>query len=77
MLKSNGNVIAKSIVFVVSVVLIVAATWAVLNRQHVIDQVNVWAYEPTEAVQAVNDRSGFTEQGNFLFYATQPVVALS
>lgn len=74
MLNSNGNVVVKSIVFALSIAAIAFATWLFLNRQYVVDQLTVWSYEPTAAVQAVNDRAAFTREGNFLFYATQPVL---
>lgn len=51
------------------------AAWLYFNRQLVADQVTVWSFEPSASVKAIEDRIQLTEQGQFYFYVTQPVVA--
>ncbi len=58
-----------------SAALIVSAAWLILNRQFVYDQLSVWSYTPSSAIQTIDTRVTFTEKGSFLFYATQPIVA--
>jgi hypothetical protein len=55
-------------------IFIVAATWAVFNRQYVLDQITVWSYEPSSAIASINQRSGFSDKGTFYFYTSQPVL---
>jgi hypothetical protein len=59
---------------VVSVLLLCAAAFLLLNQQFVKDQISVWAYTPDTAVQSVEKRIDFTPKGQFYFYATQPAV---
>lgn len=58
-----------------SVLVIGVAAWAFLNRQYIVDQMTVWSFQPSAAVQRVNEKIGFTDTGRFHFYATQPQVA--
>jgi hypothetical protein len=44
------------------------------NRQYVVDQVNVWQYQPTLPVEQLVDRSGMNDQGKFYFYASTPTL---
>lgn len=61
--------------FVVSGVFIVVAIWAVLNRQLIFDQFSVWNYTPSAAIIEIEEKAAFTDDGQFIFYATHPVVA--
>jgi len=54
---------------------IVVAGWILLNRQYALDQLSVWSYEPSAAVQTINQKVKFTDKGTFLFFATKPSVA--
>jgi len=47
----------------------------VTNRQYLVDQWTVWNYEPTSTVQGYIDRSMMNDHGEFLFLASEPVVA--
>ncbi len=60
--------------FVISLALVVAAGWVLLNRQYVSDQIQVWRYTPSATVATINERVGFTQEGTFTFYATSPDV---
>jgi hypothetical protein len=70
------------VVGVLAIVLVVAAqlavavplAWASLHGQRVADQLAVWQFEPSAELAAYVDRSTMTEQGEFLFYATHPVI---
>jgi hypothetical protein len=58
----------------ISIILLAVAGFILLNQQYVKDQVSVWAYKPTTAVQSIEGRIDFTSKGQFYFYATQPAV---
>lgn len=66
-----GSVIA----FVVSGLFVAASALILLNRQYALDQIAVWSYEPSAAVQTISDTVQFTDKGEFVFYATKPDVA--
>ena len=51
-----------------------AATFIILNKQYVIDQVNVWQYKPNSRAEELIDRTGFNDHGRFLFYASRPSI---
>lgn len=57
-----------------SIIILVAAGWLVMNRQYAIDQVNVWSFTPTANIKKIDERVDFTSKGQFYFYATQPQV---
>jgi predicted metal-dependent hydrolase len=58
----------------VSIVLILITTWLLLNRQYVVDQINVWNYTPSEEIKQIESRTGFTDKGIFYLYASKPQV---
>jgi chromosome segregation ATPase len=45
-----------------------------INRQYVIDQVNIWQYQPSPSIEKLVDRSGMNDQGEFYFYASTPTL---
>lgn len=57
---------------VVSLCLIGAAAWVVLNRQFLIDQVTVWQYQPTDQIAQLATDAKMSDRGRFLFYASEP-----
>lgn len=67
--RSGG--IASVVIILVAVGL---AAMLVLNRQHVLDQWNVWQYKPSAAVTNLVERAGLNDGGEFYFYASQPAV---
>ncbi len=72
MLNKRTSRVGSIVAFVASGLFIFAAIWIFLNRQHVLDQISVWSYEPSAQVQDIDQRVGFTDKGRFIFYATQP-----
>lgn len=56
-------------------VLALAALFALTNRQQLVDQWTVWTFTPSKAIVGYSDRSTMTDHGEFLFLASQPVVA--
>lgn len=64
---------------VISIILVAAlagaGAWAALNPQRIADQLTVWDFEPSAAVQAHVERLGLTEHGEFLYYASRPIVS--
>ncbi len=50
------------------------SVFLLLNLQRVFDYVSFWSYQPTSAVAAIADRAGLTDEGTFMFYASQPVI---
>lgn len=64
----TGAVIA----FLVSALFVAAAIWLFFNRQYAMDQVSVWAYQPSSAVASMTEKVEFTDKGKFIFYATKP-----
>ena len=57
-----------------SIVLILVTTWLVLNRQYVVDQINVWNYKPSADIKNIEARSGLGGKGLFYLYASNPQV---
>lgn len=68
---SAARLIASSLF---AVIVLAASTWLISNRQYALDQVNVWQYKPTSAVQTIASRSGMNDNGRFYFYASLPAV---
>ena len=66
----TGAIIAGAL----SIGILAAAGWLVLNRQFAIDQISVWSYTPSSKVQTIEERVDFTAKGKFQFYATQPQI---
>lgn len=61
-------------VLVVCILLAGVTFGIVSSRQYIIDQLNVWQYQSTAEISSLADRSGMSETGKFLFYASQPVL---
>lgn len=58
----------------VSIILLAAAGFLLLNQQFVKDQISVWSFTPSSGIQAIDQRIGLTGKGKFYFYATQPQI---
>ncbi|EAR25097.1 hypothetical protein A20C1_00876 [marine actinobacterium PHSC20C1] len=67
---------AIAIVFAVllNVAVILGGVWALTNQQRIVDQFAVWQFEPSSSVQNYVSESGMSDEGKFLFYASQPVI---
>jgi hypothetical protein len=75
MSTSKTSHIWTGIAFSLSIITVALAAWLFLNRQYALDQLTVWNYQPTAAIQAINTEVQFTDKGQFTFYATRPAVA--
>ena len=53
---------------------IAGAGWAAAHPRQVQDQVTVWSFEPTPTLEEYAQRAGFSDEGRFTFYASQPEV---
>src|SRR5690554_6670620 len=69
--------VASGVSTVVAVAVVVGGIYLVQNPQPLIDQVTVWQYEPTPAVEQHVERLGLTDHGRFLYYASQPSIESS
>lgn len=56
------------------VLLVVGTALAWVNRQHISDQLTVWNFTPSPAIEEYITRSTMSERGQFLFLASEPVV---
>jgi hypothetical protein len=68
--RSSGHVLG----IVAAVLSVAAALFLFINRQYVVDQLNVWQYHPSSAVMQLSQRSGMNNQGEFYFYASSPTI---
>lgn len=59
---------------IVSTALIVSAVLIVLNRQRIIDQINVWQFSSTASIDSLVERAGMNDYGLFLYHASQPTL---
>lgn len=73
--KHRGRIIGAVVSIAISLTIILGAGWLFLNRQFVADQVTVWSFQPSAAVESIEQRIKLTDEGRFYFYVTQPVVA--
>ena len=58
-----------------SLLLIVAAMWAIINRQLIVDYITVWQNQPSATIEQLADRSDMSDKGRFLFYASTPQIS--
>ncbi|WP_307842158.1 hypothetical protein [Salinibacterium sp. SWN1162] len=70
--------VARAIAIVLAVflnlVVIAAGVWALTNQQRITDQFTVWQFEPSANVRAYASAASMSDEGTFLFYASQPSV---
>lgn len=59
---------------VLTVGLVAALAWGVMNREWIVDYVRGVSYQPTSEMSAIRDKLKLTDKGEFLFNATQPVL---
>ncbi|MDB5160286.1 MAG: hypothetical protein JWO99_549 [Candidatus Saccharibacteria bacterium] len=58
----------------ISIAILAAAGFLLMNQQYVKDQITVWSYKPDAKILSVESRIDFSSKGQFNFYATQPEV---
>jgi len=61
----------------VSALLIIGSVWLWIERQHVVDAIQYYQYEPTTGVEQVAADAGLTDDARFTFYATRPSIESS
>lgn len=57
-----------------NLVVIAAGVWALTNQQRISDQFTVWQFEPSSSLRAYVTSADMTDEGKFLFYASQPEI---
>ena len=75
MSNTKRSVTGSVITLLVCGVIILASAWVFLNRQQVLDAINVWTYHPSADVAAIEQRTDMTPKGQFIFYATKPEIS--
>jgi len=68
--KQPERSIAGRLVFSLIVVAIAAGIF--FYRQTIVDQVNVWAFRPSDTVKALATRASLSEQGSYYYFASRP-----
>ncbi len=68
--KAFGTILS----FAITLAMLGAAGWVVLNRQFVLDEINYLSYKPTSQIASIESRAGMSDQGKFYFYASKPEV---
>ncbi|MDB5167355.1 MAG: hypothetical protein JWN26_500 [Candidatus Saccharibacteria bacterium] len=77
MLNKRRSALSAIVSIAFTVAVLAAVGWVVLNRQFVLDQLNVWWYKPTGDVSTIINRAGISDQGRFYYYASQPAIETS
>jgi hypothetical protein len=73
---SSKRKVARSFIAAVASILVLAtAILLFINKQYVTDQITIWSFTPSQAVQQVSDKVGFSQRGAFYFLATKPEVS--
>ncbi|HEU4806782.1 MAG TPA: hypothetical protein VFT01_00850 [Homoserinimonas sp.] len=75
--RARRAMVASGLSTVLAIAVVFGGVYLVQHPQPIIDQVTVWQYEPTPAVQAHVERLGLTEHGRFLYYASTPSIEAS
>lgn len=67
---------SRALRWIFSWLILLALVGVVFFRQSIIDQFNVWSYQPSSAVANLVSRSGMSSGGKFHFYLAQPQLEL-
>lgn len=59
---------------ITSILLVIITGLLWTNRRYIVDSIRFWQYQPSAAVIGVTDKVDFTDNGKFLFYASQPTI---
>lgn len=60
--------------FLISIVLIGLFTILLINRQLIIDQINIWQFKPSNEINYISDSISLTPRGKFVFYSGTPSI---
>ena len=69
-----GGAILIVIAALVTVAAMAAIVLLAVNQQRVRDQITIWNFTPSAAVEGHVERTTMTDEGRFLYYASEPVV---
>ncbi|MGV8911884.1 MAG: hypothetical protein ACOH14_04630 [Rhodoglobus sp.] len=69
-----GRASAIVLALMLNIAIIACGVWIVTNQQRISDQFGVWQFEPSATLQQYVEDSNMSEQGKFLFYASQPSI---
>jgi hypothetical protein len=69
-----GIVVGGSFLLAFGIVLYSIAGYIVLNHQHALDQVTVWAHKPSASATEQMHRTGMSQDAQFIYTASRPVV---
>jgi hypothetical protein len=72
MLPQKRSKVGLIVSVIISAILIASAILILLFRQHIIDQITVWQFQPTTEIATIATRDGMNDGGKFLFYASRP-----
>jgi len=67
-----GAVVAIAVAALVQAAVVLGVVWIANNEQRIADQFAVWRFVPDATITAYADAAGLTDEGRFLFYASQP-----
>lgn len=73
-MSNTSHNIRVAVSFLISILLLLAAGWVIFNREYVVDQINVWQYEPSADVASISESAHFSDKGEFYFYASNPTI---
>jgi hypothetical protein len=72
---SRGRRVVVGVAIAAVAAVLAGAVWVALNPQRVTDQLAVWSFEPSSELEGYVDRALFTDEGQFLFFASRPVIS--
>lgn len=70
MLKANHSKRNRLIGFVVSLLILIASAWVILNRDYIKDLTTFWSYTPSSQIESISSRAGLSDKGKFYLYAS-------
>jgi len=71
---SVARAVSISLAILLNVGILGAGFFAITNQQRISDQFTVWQFEPSSTLEQYVTASGMSDEGKFLFYASQPKV---
>lgn len=69
-----SRAIAIALAVMLNVAVIASGVWVLTNQQRIADQFAVWQFEPSSSVEKYVGEAGMSDEGKFLFYASQPTI---
>ena len=69
-----SRAVAVAFALLLNFAVIFGGIWGLTNQQRIADQFTVWQFDPSASVQQYVTESGMSDEGKFLFYASQPTI---